>query len=225
MRLISICLLVAVLAGCTANLKRLDTGETLLGERLAVDLRDPWTQVNVIGQPPRWTIEGLPLDMLLVYPGVKDGAAIYKAPAGSEAKVVSFRASMQPEEIIAMFEAALSAGGSTFTLTKLEPKTFIGRKGLRFEFGFLRRSDNMRLSGVGFAAVDNAELFAMLYIAPRLEFFGRHQAKVEQTAGSAKLWARSATLAQETAKPAQPQQERPCITTMECRARGEVYTR
>jgi hypothetical protein len=231
MRLFLVGLLVAGLAACAARVTKLDSGETQLGERLVVDLRGPWTQVSLPGQQPRWTIEGLPLDMLLIYPGLKDGEAINKLPAGSQAKPFSFRSTMQPDEIVAMFEGALSQGGSTFTLTKLEPYAFAGGKGLRFQYSLLRKADNLNLSGVGFAGVDNGELFALLYQAPRLEFFPRHQAKVEYIARSARfskaaLPAQPATagVAAQPDKP-KPQPERPCITTLECRERGQAFTR
>jgi hypothetical protein len=40
---------------------------------------------------------------------------------------------------------------------------------------------------VGFGAVSKGELFALLYHAPRLAFFPRHQPRVEQIARSARL--------------------------------------
>ena len=42
-------------------------------------------------------------------------------------------------------------------------------------------------SGVGFGTVAKGELYAMLYAAPQLGFFARHQRSVEQMARSAKL--------------------------------------
>jgi len=43
------------------------------------------------------------------------------------------------------------------------------------------------LSGEGWAAVSKGELFAMLYMAPRLGFFARHAPEVEKIAASAKI--------------------------------------
>jgi hypothetical protein len=60
-------------------------------------------------------------------------------------------------------------------------------KGFRFEYSVVRRSDHAVLSGVGFGAVSKGELFALLYHAPRLAFFPRHQPRVEQIARSARL--------------------------------------
>ena len=77
--------------------------------------------------------------------------------------------------------------GSSFRLTKMEPSPFGGVKGVHFEFTRIRKVDNVVLSGEGWAAVSKGELFAMLYMAPRLGFFPRHAAQVQKIAMSAKI--------------------------------------
>jgi hypothetical protein len=94
---------------------------------------------------------------------------------------------MQPDQIVAMFEGMLTRDGSSFKLVKLEPATFGGEKGFRFEYSLIRRVDNVQLAGMGYAAVSKGELFALLYSAPRLTFFSRHQGRVDQIARSARL--------------------------------------
>jgi hypothetical protein len=94
---------------------------------------------------------------------------------------------MQPDDIVAMFEGMMTRDGSVFKLNKLEPVSFGGQKGFRFEFSLTRKVDSVELSGVGFGTVANGELYAMLYAAPQLGFFGRHQGSVEQMARSARL--------------------------------------
>jgi hypothetical protein len=94
---------------------------------------------------------------------------------------------MQPDDIVGMFESMLTRDGSTFKLDKLEPWTFGGEKGFRFEFTFTRKIDGVVNSGIGYGTVSKGELFALLYAAPRLGFFPRHKDKVEQIARSARL--------------------------------------
>ena len=72
-------------------------------------------------------------------------------------------------------------------MNKLEPVSFGGEKGFRFEYAIVRRVDNAQLSGVGYGVVSKGELFALLYHAPRLAFFPRHKEKVEEIARSARL--------------------------------------
>ena len=87
---------------------------------------------------------------------------------------------MQPDEIVALFEGMLTRDGSRFTLMKLEPSTFGTGSGFRFEFELVRRVSNLTLRGVGYGAVSKGELFSLLYVAPRLNFYPRHIAVFEK---------------------------------------------
>jgi len=180
--------LVVVLAGCAAPVTKVDSGEQTVGDRLQVSLEGPWNQVRAPALAPAqvWTMEGLPLDQLLVYSGIKNEQLIH-AEGPASRKNFAFRSSMQPDEIVALFEGMLTRDGSSFKLVKLGPASFGGTKGFRFEFALTRRVDNVQLSGVGYGVVSNGELFALLYQAPRLAFFARHQPRVEQMARSARL--------------------------------------
>lgn len=187
MRLTLIAILLALLAGC-ASVAKMDTGDQTLGERMLVTLEGPWNHVAVPGMGPAqvWTMEGLPVDQLLVYSGIKNDELVHAA-GGGKGKNFAFRSSMQPDEVVAMFEGMLTRDGSQFKLIKLEPASFGGEKGFRFEYSIIRRVDNAQLSGVGFGVVSKGELFALLYHAPRLAFFPRHRGRVEQIARSARL--------------------------------------
>jgi len=190
--LLAVILAVGV-AGCaTRQMAKVEPGERLVGERLEIKVDGPWNQLDatVLAPAQAWTMEGLPIDQLLIYSGVKDGEAIHPVARGSSAKSFNFRSNMQPDEIVTMFEGALTRDGSTFKLAKLEPSAFGGAKGLRFEYAVIRKIDNVQLSGVGFATVSDGELFAMLYSAPRLGFFARHQQRVEEIAKTAKVRAK-----------------------------------
>lgn len=189
MRMTVIVIFAAVLAAC-ATVSKVETGEQKIGERMLVTLEGPWNQVNTPGMGPAqvWTMEGLPIDQLLVYSGIKNEDKVAPAaPAGAARKDFVFRSSMQPDEIVALFEGMLTRDGSQFKLARLEPSSFGGDKGFRFEYSLVRRGDNAQLSGVGFGTVSKGELFALLYHAPRLSFFPRHQPRVEQIARSARV--------------------------------------
>jgi hypothetical protein len=186
MRLTLVALIVALVSGC-ATVSKVETGQQAVGDRMTVQLEGPWNHVSIPGTGPAqlWTMEGVPVDQLLVYSGVKNGELIHAAGSGTQ-KNFTFRSSMQPDEIVAMFEGMLTRDGSQFKLVKLEPATF-GGKGFRFEYSIVRRVDNAQLSGVGFGVVNKGELFALLYHAPRLASFPRHQPRVEQIARSAQI--------------------------------------
>lgn len=182
-------LLVLLVAACAPAMQKVDTGETTIGERMVLTLDGPWNRVEAPGMGPAqtWTMEGLPIDQLLVYSGVKNDQVVHAEGRPAGRKSFSFRANMQPDEIVAMFEGMLTRDGSSFKLIKLEPAAFGEAKGFRFEYALIRKADNVQLSGLGYGTVRNGELFALLYSAPRLEFFPRHQERVERMARSARL--------------------------------------
>jgi hypothetical protein len=175
------------LAGC-ASVSKIESGDQDLGERLVVHLDGAWNQVSAPSMGPAriWTMEGLPIDRLMIYSGLKDGEAVHAETGGSGSKTFRFRSTMQPDQLVALFEGMLTRDKSQFTLRKLEPSSF-GGKGIRFEYSLLRKVDNVQLSGVGYACVSKGELFAILYQAPRLTFFSRNQDRVDHMARAARL--------------------------------------
>lgn len=185
---ILIAALLTVLSGCT-TVAKMESGEQTVGERLVVHLQGAWNHISGPGIGPAhvWTMEGLPIDQLRIYVGIKDGETVHQPDSSGKLKSFTFRANMQAEDVVAMFEGALTRDGSVFKLVKLEPMSFAGQKGFRFEFSLIRKVDNVQLSGVGYGTVFKGELYALLYAAPQLGFFSRHQRGVEQMARSAKL--------------------------------------
>lgn len=178
--------LLLTLAGC-ASVQKMESGPQKIGERMTLTLEGAWNHL----QPPQagpaqiWTMEGLPIDQLRIYAGIKDGQPV--DVVSGNAKKIEFKSDMRPDDIVAMFEGMLTRDGSTFKLDKLEPWSFGGEKGFRFEFTFTRKLDGVVNLGVGYGTVSKGELFTLLYAAPRLGFFPRHKDKVEQIARSAQL--------------------------------------
>ena len=179
------------LAGCVTppTPVKPESGEQLVGDRLTITLDGSWNHIIAGPAQPadHWTMEGLPIDDLQIYSGIKDGQAIHPVVRGSSAKPMVFHSTMQPDEIVSLFEGMLTRDGSTFQLVKSEPATFGGIKGYHFEFKVVRKVDSVELSGLGYGAVSNGELFSIVYTAPRMTFFGRYQARVEGIAQGARI--------------------------------------
>ena len=192
MKIVLAALIVMTMAGCV-SVAKVESGDKSIGDRLVVTLDGPWNQINApnLGPAQTWTMEGLPVDQLLLYSGIKDGQVIHAERAvsssGPKPKVFAFRSTMQPDEIVSMFEGMLTRDGSRFQLVKLEPASFGGGKGFRFEYALTRKIDNVQLAGVGYGTVSKGELFAITYMAPKLAFFPRHVARVEQLCRSARV--------------------------------------
>lgn len=184
--LASLVAVLAILGGC-ANVAKISTGDVVVDNRLHFTLDAAWNQVNLPGRarPVTWTQDGLTIDVLELWIGIKDGEKLVDTP--KDKRPLIFKAAMQPHEIVGLFEGVYGADGSSFTLDKLAPATFLGGPGVRFEYTVLRKADDVRIAGVGWAAVRNNELVAMTFAAPRLGFFPRHVAKAERAAASAQL--------------------------------------
>ena len=79
MKRLMIVLCMLTLAGCVAMAK-VETGDHAIGERLAVKLDGAWNYLEAPGLGPArtWTMEGLPVDQLLLYSGLKDGELVFQ---------------------------------------------------------------------------------------------------------------------------------------------------
>lgn len=178
--------LVAVLAGC-GSVRKVESGTVSVGERLTLHIEGNWNHLDFPGIRPAqlWTMEGVTVDELLIYAGIVDGQAMHPQPGANVKKQnVVFRSNMPLEEVVSMFESLLTRDQSAFKLTKVAPYPFAGKKGIRFEYERIRKTDSVVQNGIGFGAIDKGELFAMIYQAPRLTFFPRHKARVESIAKS-----------------------------------------
>ena len=172
---ISFLLLALALAAC-ASVARLQSGEQAIGDRLVLDFDGAWNQVG----EQVWTREGLPIDQLRVFAGIRDGDRI------GDDKGPVYRSGLKPSELPGLLAEGLTADGSVFTLRKLEPDGFAGG-GYRFEYSLRRKVDNVELAGIGYASVKRGALFALLYSAPKLVFFDRDRPAVEHIAKSARI--------------------------------------
>jgi hypothetical protein len=178
-----------VLAGC-ANVSKVATGEAVVKNRLAVTVEAPWNQFNrgIADNTPTWTFEGITVDALQFYVGIKDGELIAPTPSGGKGALpLAFKSSMQPADVVSLYQGLFTRDGSSFTLDKLEPAEFVGTRGFRFEYALTRKLDEVRLRGVAWGAVRNGELFLINYSAPRLGFFPRYVPQVEKIAQGARV--------------------------------------
>lgn len=178
-----------LLVGC-AQVTKIGPGEAVVGEKIGVPVDSGWNQFG--GQfggsnaVALWTTEGLAIDQLNFYVGVKDGALIAANP-GKEQRPLAFKATMQPHEVVALFEAFYTRDGSSFKLDKLEQTDFLGQRGWRAQYTVVRKIDDVKLSGSAWATVRSGELFALTFTSPSIGFYPRQIAKVEKAALAARF--------------------------------------
>ena len=183
-------LLVLLLAGCAAIVKV--EGDQTVNNKLAVKLPEAWNRLNYPGQPYEvWTQEGASLDQLRLWAGLPAGKPIVTlppAPSGQKAaRVPTFTGKMTPDQLVSLFEIMYSADGSQVKVTRIEPGTFAGADGVRFEFMVITKKTELQVRGLGWAAVRNNELYAATYHAPELAFFKRLAPKAEAVVKTAMI--------------------------------------
>lgn len=191
-------LLAALLAACS-SMTRME-GEQAVN-KLAVDVPQAWNRIIdrwEIDPYETWTQEGLPLDHLRFWGGVRPGQPLMSKPAtysraadAKERRVPTFRMGLTPEKLVDLFEEFYSTAG-TVTITKMEPTVFAGQKGVRYEFTVLRRRDDLTLQGVGWVAVrqdpvHGEELYAATFVAPKLAFYPRLLPMAEAVVKTARI--------------------------------------
>ena len=181
---------VTALAGCANQVVKVSPGDALVGERMRVPVDAAWNQFgppHVAGKAAAlWTQEGLMIDQLNFYVGVKDGAEVAAAQSDKQRALV-FRAAMQPHEVVALFESLYTRDGSTFTLDKLEPAEVLGQRGWRAQYTVVRKFDEVRLRGSAWGTVRDNELYAMTFAAPAVGFYPRLAPKVEKVVAAARF--------------------------------------
>ena len=186
--------LIALLAACTTI--AMVEGEQVVNDKLVVKVPAAWNKVTDPwegGPYDVWTQEGIPLDHLRLWAGVKSGKALvakpmvlFRAPGEKDPRYPTFTAGLPPDQLVSLFEA-LYANEGTVDITRVEPTVFAGEHGVRFEFTLARRADDLRLRGVGWAAEHDHELYAATFAAPRLTFFARLLPMAEAVVSTARI--------------------------------------
>ncbi|TWO71945.1 hypothetical protein FN976_08125 [Caenimonas sedimenti] len=192
-------LLAAALSACTSVAKI--EGDQVVNEKLAVHVSDAWNKVDDPWEADpydTWTREGLPLDHLRFWGGVREGQPLMTKPMvflrnddQKERRIPTFRAGLPPEKLVSLFEELYSTAGAV-TVTRVDPATFAGQKAVRFEFTVTRRIDDLTMRGVGWVTVKRSpvygdELYAATFVAPKLSFFERMLPLAEAVVRTAKI--------------------------------------
>jgi hypothetical protein len=175
-----------LLGGCAA-VSVVSQGEVVVEKRLVVQADRPWNQfASHMTHVPTWTHEGITVDELKFYVGIKDGQVLPAAPVKNTTPL-TFKAKMSPQEVVALFQAMLTRDGSSFQLDKIEPTTFLQSPGFRFDYSLIRKTDDVQMKGSALGVIKDGELFVMHYAAPRLVFFPRYAPVFEKLASTATL--------------------------------------
>jgi hypothetical protein len=187
-------LLALFVAGCTSIAKV--EGDQVVNGKLVINVSEAWNKVTDPwegGPYDMWTQEGIPLDHLRLWAGIRSGKALvakptvlFRAPGEKDARYPTFMAGLPPDKLVSLFEE-LYANEGVVEITRVEPTVFAGEKAVRFEFTLARRADDVVLKGVGWVAVHKDELFAATFAAPRLTFFPKLLPMAEAVVKTARI--------------------------------------
>ena len=142
-----------------------------------------------IGREENWTLHGAPLDTLSFIGGLESGRPLVRWQRRQDIRQVpNFRADMTPPELASMIESyyRIRAGSVSFTMTGLQPRSFLGQPGFQFDYEHLGGNELTRQGRV-VGAIVGQRLYMVLFDAPKSHFFAEIIPEVERIVDSARL--------------------------------------
>ena len=119
-----------------------------------------------------WTRNGPLLDSIGFIGGLPDGQAITRQRRKDDQKVPVFRADMTPQDLVSMVESyyRIKANASVFETMGVEPVTFLGKPGLRFNYSYVG-GDEVKRKGRTVASIVDGKLYLMALDGTALHYF------------------------------------------------------
>ena len=135
-----------------------------------------------------WTLDGPALNDLSFYGGIQDGKTLLRDRDKRNKPLPRFSKTMLPTDIVQLFEGSYRIAGDTalFEVGKVEPVTFAGNAGVRFEYAFVQR-DEVRRKGEATGAVIGGRLYLISFEAPEIHYFDRDIARYREMVGTARV--------------------------------------
>jgi len=152
----------------------------------------PWNRVphgyNDISREEDWTLNGPLLDSVAFIGGLENNKKIVRQWRKADRKVPNFRADMSPPEISAMIKSfyRIRAGASSFTMTNLSPRTFLGNPGFQFDYDYVA-GDEVERRGRAVGAIINGRFYLALFDAARMHYYGAGLPQFERLIETARL--------------------------------------
>lgn len=181
-----------LLAGCGPSFKLHSAGEPLVAKSVTVVPAQDWNLASGLNYEKHTTLltaNGLGLDEVLIFSGVKEGEILFpvKSPTVSSA-LPRFRADMLPNEVMEFVQASMSLDESTtlFELGQLQPADFASQPGFDFEFSYVAQ-DEVRRSGRAVGAVVSGQLYLMVLRATAVHYYDALADEFQTMVASARL--------------------------------------
>jgi hypothetical protein len=141
-----------------------------------------------IRREENWTLNGPLLDGLTFIGGLEHDKRIVQQRRKADRKVPNFRADMNPTEIASMIESfyRIRAGSSSFEMTGLQPRRFLGHPGFQFDYVHLG-GDEVERKGRAVGAIIGGRFYLALFDATRMHYFEAGLPEFERIVEGARL--------------------------------------
>lgn len=127
-----------------------------------------------------WTIDGVAINELSFFTGIKDGETLYREQYTSLNPLPKFRSSMLPTDLVEFFEGSnrIVLQSSLFKIDSIEPAKLGEHDAVRFRYHYVSQSDEIARLGEGVAANIDGKLYLVNFVAPAIHYFDRDIAAV-----------------------------------------------
>jgi hypothetical protein len=182
-------LLLVLLAACASSGGPLvEPGPNPAGGDLRIDSEMEWTRYSEM-RSQLWTMDGQPLNLLYLIPGVREGEYIFLGSRQTRRRPDGpfFRSGMRADEVRDLIVDGLLAAGLVGVQTQdLRPDDFGGREGLRFEMT-MTNQQGLKYQGMAAAFEHDQRLALALFLAPSEYYYPRDADKVARMLDSLRL--------------------------------------
>lgn len=187
--------LIILLSGCVINqFMQVAAGPVVLQNLTVGNADDQWNRAPqmLTGYLHKgselWTRDGIPLDRLIIFPGIENGGTLFKS-LSKDLVYPAYQAGMLPNEITELTQSTLVKfyGGDTLVNTAgLRPHALAAHRAVMFDLD-ISSAENPRIKGRALAFVEAEQLYLMLFMAAEIHYFDEHWEQALRVMESAKV--------------------------------------
>jgi hypothetical protein len=190
MKIKLLCVLLGVafiVTGC-AHYSLVETGSKVeVAKGFRVDPVITWSKAKHYGVV-MWTVDGPGLQQILFFPGIEDGAPLFKPMSEKKAaKMPLYRSPMSLLEVMDLLEATFARQDlHQIKKQNLLPITFAGQDGFRFDFSYFSK-EGLEYKGFAEGAIKNNKLYLIIYTGTALHYYEEYAATANKIMKSTEL--------------------------------------
>lgn len=135
-----------------------------------------------------WTLDGDDLNGVNFY-SIETGRTLFRDSAKKTRPLPRFSSTMLLTDIPPLVENSyrLALDTTLFSMTDIQPTSFLGAKGVRFSYSFRKQMEDVSRHGEAIGAIVGGRLYLMTFDAPAILYFDRDLASFRQIASTARL--------------------------------------